>query len=121
MVSHPELRVRLSQQNSRDGSLRYIRANEEEEVAGWLKVPRGDSIVLLEMLFCALEVSSVGVSEVLTSPPPCLATTSLLAALYSFLCSIVAVALLYGLCYGALKVNDRLVCSVSASRLHLNA
>ncbi|XP_059135781.1 pecanex-like protein 1 isoform X4 [Peromyscus eremicus] len=31
------------------------------------------------------------------------ATTSLLAALYSFLCSIVAVALLYGLCYGALK------------------
>uniref|UniRef100_A0A2K5CAE3 Pecanex-like protein n=1 Tax=Aotus nancymaae TaxID=37293 RepID=A0A2K5CAE3_AOTNA len=34
---------------------------------------------------------------------PCLATTSLLAALYSFVCSIVAVALLYGLCYGALK------------------
>uniref|UniRef100_A0A2K5R7T8 Pecanex-like protein n=1 Tax=Cebus imitator TaxID=2715852 RepID=A0A2K5R7T8_CEBIM len=33
----------------------------------------------------------------------CLATTSLLAALYSFICSIVAVALLYGLCYGALK------------------
>nr|XP_028580678.1 pecanex-like protein 1 isoform X3 [Podarcis muralis] len=31
------------------------------------------------------------------------ATTSLLAALYSFICSIVAVALLYGLCYGALK------------------
>ncbi|KAG5206858.1 hypothetical protein JEQ12_018431 [Ovis aries] len=31
------------------------------------------------------------------------ATTSLLAALYSFVCSIVAVALLYGLCYGALK------------------
>ncbi|XP_028638014.1 pecanex-like protein 1 isoform X3 [Grammomys surdaster] len=31
------------------------------------------------------------------------ATTSLLAALYSFLCSIVAVALLYGLCYGALR------------------
>ncbi|XP_040082102.1 pecanex-like protein 1 isoform X4 [Oryx dammah] len=31
------------------------------------------------------------------------ATTSLLAALYSFACSIVAVALLYGLCYGALK------------------
>ncbi|XP_053784434.1 pecanex-like protein 1 isoform X5 [Desmodus rotundus] len=31
------------------------------------------------------------------------ATTSLLAALYSFLCSVVAVALLYGLCYGALK------------------
>uniref|UniRef100_A0A2K6K8D0 Pecanex-like protein n=1 Tax=Rhinopithecus bieti TaxID=61621 RepID=A0A2K6K8D0_RHIBE len=30
-------------------------------------------------------------------------TTSLLAALYSFICSIVAVALLYGLCYGALK------------------
>uniref|UniRef100_A0A8D0P367 Pecanex-like protein n=1 Tax=Sus scrofa TaxID=9823 RepID=A0A8D0P367_PIG len=32
-----------------------------------------------------------------------IATTSLLAALYSFICSIVAVALLYGLCYGALK------------------
>ncbi|XP_045863287.1 pecanex-like protein 1 isoform X8 [Meles meles] len=31
------------------------------------------------------------------------ATTSLLAALYSSICSIVAVALLYGLCYGALK------------------
>ncbi|XP_058511437.1 pecanex-like protein 1 isoform X2 [Ochotona princeps] len=31
------------------------------------------------------------------------ATTSLLAALYSCVCSIVAVALLYGLCYGALK------------------
>ncbi|XP_034273576.1 pecanex-like protein 1 isoform X4 [Pantherophis guttatus] len=31
------------------------------------------------------------------------ATTSLIAALYSFICSIVAVALLYGLCYGALK------------------
>ncbi|XP_040267921.1 pecanex-like protein 1 isoform X6 [Bufo bufo] len=31
------------------------------------------------------------------------ATTSLLAALYSFIRSIVAVALLYGLCYGALK------------------
>ncbi|XP_042705305.1 pecanex-like protein 1 isoform X5 [Chrysemys picta bellii] len=31
------------------------------------------------------------------------ATTSLLAALYSFICSIVAVALLYGFCYGALK------------------
>ncbi|XP_058423230.1 pecanex-like protein 1 isoform X10 [Diceros bicornis minor] len=31
------------------------------------------------------------------------ATTSLLAALYSFICSVVAVALLYGLCYGALK------------------
>ncbi|XP_045678973.1 pecanex-like protein 1 isoform X5 [Phyllostomus hastatus] len=31
------------------------------------------------------------------------ATTSLLAALYSFVCSVVAVALLYGLCYGALK------------------
>ncbi|KAM5273996.1 pecanex-like protein 1 isoform 2-T2 [Ctenodactylus gundi] len=31
------------------------------------------------------------------------ATTSLLAALYSFICSIMAVALLYGLCYGALK------------------
>ncbi|XP_027408110.1 pecanex-like protein 1 isoform X5 [Bos indicus x Bos taurus] len=31
------------------------------------------------------------------------ATTSLLAALYSFACSVVAVALLYGLCYGALK------------------
>ncbi|XP_051004566.1 pecanex-like protein 1 isoform X2 [Acomys russatus] len=31
------------------------------------------------------------------------ATTSLLAALYSFLCSIVAVAVLYGLCFGALK------------------
>ncbi|XP_074091926.1 pecanex-like protein 1 isoform X2 [Macrotis lagotis] len=31
------------------------------------------------------------------------ATTSLLAALYSFICSIVAVALLYGLCYGALR------------------
>uniref|UniRef100_A0A8D1E2D4 Pecanex-like protein n=1 Tax=Sus scrofa TaxID=9823 RepID=A0A8D1E2D4_PIG len=31
------------------------------------------------------------------------ATTSLLAAIYSFICSIVAVALLYGLCYGALK------------------
>ncbi|XP_022360838.1 pecanex-like protein 1 isoform X4 [Enhydra lutris kenyoni] len=31
------------------------------------------------------------------------AATSLLAALYSFICSIVAVALLYGLCYGALK------------------
>lgn len=31
------------------------------------------------------------------------ATTSLLAALYSFLCSVVAVALLYGLCYGALR------------------
>ncbi|XP_054423312.1 pecanex-like protein 1 isoform X3 [Pteronotus mesoamericanus] len=31
------------------------------------------------------------------------ATTSLFAALYSFICSIVAVALLYGLCYGALK------------------
>ncbi|KAL1789863.1 pecanex 1 isoform X1 [Sigmodon hispidus] len=31
------------------------------------------------------------------------ATTSLVAALYSFLCSIMAVALLYGLCYGALK------------------
>ncbi|KAH0620677.1 hypothetical protein JD844_021355 [Phrynosoma platyrhinos] len=31
------------------------------------------------------------------------ATTSLLAALYSFICSIVAVVLLYGLCYGALK------------------
>ncbi|XP_008821437.1 pecanex-like protein 1 isoform X3 [Nannospalax galili] len=31
------------------------------------------------------------------------ATSSLLAALYSFLCSVVAVALLYGLCYGALK------------------
>ncbi|XP_006865676.1 PREDICTED: pecanex-like protein 1-like [Chrysochloris asiatica] len=31
------------------------------------------------------------------------ATTSLLAALHSFICSIVAVALLYGLCYGALK------------------
>lgn len=36
----------------------------------------------------------------------CSATTSLLAALYSFICSIVAVALLYGLCYGALKVSD---------------
>lgn len=34
------------------------------------------------------------------------ATTSLLAALYSFICSIVAVALLYGLCYGALKVRN---------------
>ncbi|XP_053331628.1 pecanex-like protein 1 isoform X4 [Spea bombifrons] len=31
------------------------------------------------------------------------ATTSLLAALYSFIRSVVAVALLYGLCYGALK------------------
>ncbi|KAM4662611.1 pecanex-like protein 1 isoform 1-T1 [Discoglossus pictus] len=31
------------------------------------------------------------------------ATTSLIAALYSFIRSIVAVALLYGLCYGALK------------------
>ncbi|XP_038621911.1 pecanex-like protein 1 isoform X1 [Tachyglossus aculeatus] len=31
------------------------------------------------------------------------ATTSLLAALYSFICSIVAVVLLYGLCYGALR------------------
>ncbi|OXB74865.1 UNVERIFIED_CONTAM: hypothetical protein H355_017140 [Colinus virginianus] len=48
------------------------------------------------------------------------ATTSLLAALYSFICSIVAVALLYGLCYGALKVSkiserlqsDLIVCIV---------
>ncbi|XP_075388110.1 pecanex-like protein 1 isoform X3 [Tenrec ecaudatus] len=31
------------------------------------------------------------------------AATSLLAALYSFICSMVAVALLYGLCHGALK------------------
>lgn len=41
--------------------------------------------------------------ELLFSYSP--ATTSLLAALYSFICSIVAVALLYGLCYGALKVS----------------
>ncbi|KAG8507752.1 Pecanex-like protein 1 [Galemys pyrenaicus] len=44
------------------------------------------------------------------------ATTSLLAALYSFICSIVAVALLYGLCYGALKSerlqSDLVVCIV---------
>ncbi|KAB1276973.1 Pecanex-like protein 1, partial [Camelus dromedarius] len=45
-----------------------------------------------------------------------IATTSLLAALYSFICSIVAVALLYGLCYGALKSerlqSDLVVCIV---------
>lgn len=71
------------------------------------------SISCYLIVFVNLSFFAVGICKVLISFfLHCLATTSLLAALYSFLCSIVAVALLYGLCYGALKVSYRLWCAL---------
>lgn len=60
------------------------------------------------MLICILPaLVAVSLSALIAGilPVPFAASTSLLSALYSILRSIVTVALLYGFCYGALKVS----------------